>query len=411
VSEKFGDDRRTEITAAIGSFDVEDLIVEEDMVITVSRQGYVKRLAVDTYRAQRRGGRGLRGMDTKEEDWVEHLFVASTHDYLMIFTRRGQCYWIKVWEIPVGGRTSRGKPIINLLNLADTEDIASVVPVREFSEDKNLIFATRLGVVKKTTLSAYGNVRTVGLNAININEGDELIDVQITSGEDEIILASKGGKAIRFKEQDARQLGRATAGVRGLRLRGDDIVIGMVVVRPESTLLVVSENGMGKRSEVDTYRLQKRGGMGVINLKVSEKTGAVVAIKAVTEDEQLMVITRNGVVNRQRVSEISVIGRATQGVKLVNLDKGDTVMDVARVVIDDEDENRENGENGSLDGDAPENGEAVDATGAEAIADAEVSADASGGEGASEEEGAPAAEDAGDEPDMTATDSAEPEAD
>jgi DNA gyrase subunit A len=411
VSEKFGDDRRTEITAAIGSFDVEDLIVEEDMVITVSRQGYVKRLAVDTYRAQRRGGRGLRGMDTKEEDWVEHLFVASTHDYLMIFTRRGQCYWIKVWEIPVGGRTSRGKPIINLLNLADTEDIASVVPVREFSEDKNLIFATRLGVVKKTTLSAYGNVRTVGLNAININEGDELIDVQITSGEDEIILASKGGKAIRFKEQDARQLGRATAGVRGLRLRGDDIVIGMVVVRPESTLLVVSENGMGKRSEVDTYRLQKRGGMGVINLKVSEKTGAVVAIKAVTEDEQLMVITRNGVVNRQRVSEISVIGRATQGVKLVNLDKGDTVMDVARVVIDDEDENRENGENGSLDGDAPENGEAVDATGAEAIADAEVSADASGGEGASEEEGAPAAEDAGDEPEMTDTDSAEPEAD
>jgi DNA gyrase subunit A len=267
--------------------------------------------------------------------------------------------------------------------------------------------------VKKTTLSAYGNVRTVGLNAININEGDELIDVQITSGEDEIILASKGGKAIRFKEQDARQLGRATAGVRGLRLRGDDIVIGMVVVRPESTLLVVSENGMGKRSEVDTYRLQKRGGMGVINLKVSEKTGAVVAIKAVTEDEQLMVITRNGVVNRQRVSEISVIGRATQGVKLVNLDKGDTVMDVARVVIDDEDENRENGENGSLDGDAPENGEAVDATGAEAIADAdaEVSADASGGEGASEEEGAPAAEDAGDEPEMTDTDSAEPEAD
>jgi len=260
VAAKFGDDRRSEIIGAIGSFNVEDLIVEEDMVITVSRQGYVKRLPTDTYRAQRRGGRGLRGMDTKEEDWVEHLFVASTHDYLMIFTRRGQCYWLKVWEIPVGGRTSRGKPIINLLNLSEDEKIASVVPVREFSEDKNLMFSTRLGVVKKSQLSAYGNVRAVGLNAINIREGDELIDVQITSGDDEIILASRAGKAIRFNERDARQMGRATGGVRGLNLRGEDVVIGMVVVRPESTLLVVSENGMGKRSEVGAYRLQKRGG-------------------------------------------------------------------------------------------------------------------------------------------------------
>ena len=345
VADRFGDDRRTEIIEAIGSFDVEDLIVEEDMVLTVSHQGYVKRLALDTYRAQRRGGRGLRGMDTKDEDWVEHLFVASTHDYVMIFTRRGQCYWIKVWEIPIGGRTARGKPIVNLLNLSDDEAIASVVPVREFSDDKHLIFSTRLGVVKKSALAAYGNVRAVGLNAINIREGDELIDVQITSGDDEIILASRGGKAIRFNESDLRLTGRATAGVRGLRLRGDDVVMGMVVVRPDSTLLVVSENGMGKRTEVDAYRLQKRGGTGVINLKTTERTGQVVAIKAVQEDEQLMVITKAGVVNRQRVAEISLIGRATQGVKLVNLDKGDIVVDVARVVIDDE-ENEENGEDG-----------------------------------------------------------------
>jgi DNA gyrase subunit A len=336
IADKYGDDRRTEITAAVGSFDVEDLIVEEDMVVTLSHQGYVKRLPVDTYRAQRRGGRGLRGMDTKEEDWVERLFVASTHDYLMIFTRRGQCYWMKVWEIPEAGRTSRGKPIVNLLNLSDDEQIAAVVPVREFREDRYLLFSTRLGVVKKTELSAYGNVRSVGLNAINIREDDELIDVQITSGEDEIILASRDGMAIRFEEADVRPMGRVAGGVRGLKLKGEDVVIGMVVVRPESTLLVVSENGLGKRSEVDAYRLQHRGGSGVINLKTSAKTGKVVAIKSVQGDEQLMVITRNGVVNRQNVDEISVIGRATQGVKLVNLDEGDTVVDVARVVIEDE---------------------------------------------------------------------------
>jgi len=386
VSEKYGDDRRTEIVEAVGSFDVEDLIVEEDMVLTVSHQGYVKRLSLDTYRAQRRGGRGLRGMDTKDEDWVEHLFVASTHDYVMIFTRRGQCYWIKVWEIPVGGRTARGKPIVNLLNLSEDEAIASVVPVREFSDDKHLMFSTRLGVVKKSALSAYGNVRAVGLNAINIREGDELIDVQITSGEDEIILASRGGMAIRFNEGDARLMGRATAGVRGLKLRGADVVMGMVVVRPDSTLLVVSENGMGKRTNVAAYRLQKRGGTGVINLKTSEKTGQVVAIKSVQEDEQLMVITKAGVVNRQRVSEISLIGRATQGVKLVNLDKGDIVVDVARVVVEDE-ENGDIGEDGETDGeltaevgpDTEAGSDADTGTDAEAGTDAETGTDAEAG--------------------------------
>jgi DNA gyrase subunit A len=354
VSAKYGDDRRSEITHAIGAFNVEDLIVEEDMVVTVSHQGYVKRLPVHTYRAQRRGGRGLRGMDTKAEDWVEHLFVASTHDYVMIFTRRGQCYWKKVWEIPVGSRISRGKPIVNLLNLGPNERIAAVVPVREFSEDRYLIFGTRLGVVKKTALSAYGNVRTVGLNAINIMEGDELIEVRVTSDGDEILIASRKGMAIRFNEADARPMGRATGGVRGLRLKEGDEVVGMVVAREDSTILAVSEHGLGKRTELSQYRHQKRGGSGVINLKVSEKTGEVVAVRAVDEGEQLMMITKKGVVNRQHVSAIRVIGRATQGVKLMNLDDGDVVVDVARVVIDDGHDEELDGEGGSIEGEADE---------------------------------------------------------
>jgi DNA gyrase subunit A len=295
----------------------------------------VKRVPVGTYRAQRRGGRGLQGMGTKEEDWVEHLFVASTHDYLMVFTRSGRCHWIKVWEIPEGGRAAKGKPIVNLLNIAPDESIAALVPVREFRDDRFLFFCTRQGVVKKTALSAYGNIRSVGLNAINVREGDELIDVQITDGNSQVILATREGLAIRFREANVRPMGRTTEGVRGIGLVEEDVVVGMVVVRPASTLLVVTERGMGKRSEVEEYRLQQRGGKGVINLRVTEKTGRVVSIKAVSEQEQLMVMTRNGVVNRQPIAEIRVIGRATQGVRLVNLDEGDLVMDVARVVVEE----------------------------------------------------------------------------
>jgi len=342
LRDKYGDDRRTDILSERAVLNEEDLIAEEDMVITVSRQGYVKRIQVDAYRAQRRGGRGLRGMGTKEEDWVEHLFVASTHDYIMIFTRSGQCYWLKVWEIPVGTRHSRGKPIVNLVNMFAGDEVAAVVPVREFADDRYLLFATRRGLVKKTALSAYGNIRTVGLNAINIREGDELIDVKVTSGENEVILGTRGGMAIRFGEGDARPMGRATSGVRGIRLSKGDVVVGMVVLaRPETTLLVVTEGGMGKRTEVDAYRLQQRGGKGVINIKTSAKTGKVVAVKSVIDEDELMFITRNGVVNRQRVAEIRTIGRATQGVRLVNLDDGDQVMDVARVI-------GENGEDGEL---------------------------------------------------------------
>ena len=335
LADKYGDDRKTEIIGASSDLDVEDLIADEDMVLTVSHQGYVKRVPVDTYRAQRRGGRGLQGMGTKEADWVEHLFVASTHDYLMVFTRSGQCHWLKVWEIPEGGRHARGKPIVNLLNIAPGEEVAALVPVREFSEDRYLFFCTRRGVVKKTALSAYGNIRAVGLNAINVRDGDELLDVKITDGQSQVILATRRGLAIRFEEEDARPMGRSTEGVRGIGLIGDDQVVGMVVAHPDSTLLVVTEHGMGKRSEVDEYRLQRRGGKGVMNLRVTDRTGQVVTIKAVKDHEQLMVMTRSGVVNRQPVSQIRVIGRATQGVRLVNLDEGDMVMDVARVVVED----------------------------------------------------------------------------
>ena len=335
LAEKFGDDRNTEIVGASSDLDVEDLIAEEDMVLTVSHQGWVKRVPVGTYRAQRRGGRGLQGMGTKDEDWVEHLFVASTHDYLMVFTRSGQCHWLKVWEIPEGGRQAKGKPIVNLLNMTPGEEVAALVPVRAFSDDLHLLFCTRKGVIKKTALSAYGNIRAIGLNAIKVREGDELIDVQITDGNNEVILATRDGLAIRFEERDARPMGRSTEGVRGIGLVDDDEVVGMVVVRPDCTLLVVTEHGMGKRSDVDEYRLQHRGGKGVINLRVTDRTGRVVAIKAVSDNEQLMVMTRKGVVNRQSVREIRVIGRATQGVRLVNLDEGDLVMDVARVVVED----------------------------------------------------------------------------
>jgi len=367
IDKKYGDERRSEIVGDASSLEVEDLIADEEMVITVSREGYVKRTEVDTYRAQRRGGRGLQGMGTKDEDWVEHLFVASAHEYLMIFTRSGQCHWLKVWQVPPAGRHSRGKPIVNLLNIDPADEIASVVPVREFSDDRYLMFCTRGGKIKKTALSAYGNVRSVGLIGINIREGDELIDVQVTGGDDEVILATWNGLAIRFRESDARVMGRVAEGVRGIRLGGDDRVVGMVVVaRQDATLLVVSESGMGKRSEIDAYRLQTRGGKGVINLKTTERTGKVVAIKSVVPGDQLMVITRNGIINRQNIDEIRVIGRATQGVHLVNLDDKDSVMDVARVIPEDP-AGALVVSGGVLDGEGPEVGAPVDSGTGEAV--------------------------------------------
>ena len=354
VAATYGDPRRTELTAAT-TMSIEDLIADEEMVITVSHAGYIKRLPLDTYRAQKRGGRGLQGMETREEDWVEHLYTARAHDYLMVFTSRGHCYWLKVHEVPEASRAARGRPIVNLLALAPEERLASIMPVREFSPDRYLVFVTRQGVIKKTALSSYRHVRVVGINAINIEPDDELIDVQITDGDDEIILATRQGMAIRFHEWDVRPMGRVATGVRGIRLRGGDQVIGMVVVRAElngdTTLLVVTEHGRGKRTAVDDYRLQTRGGLGVINLKLNDQTGEVVAIKGVLEDDELMLITRNGVVNRQRVREIRTIGRATQGVRLVQLDDQDSIMDVARVVPEEAEP-----EGVELDGDNPDGG-------------------------------------------------------
>jgi DNA gyrase subunit A len=336
VADKFGDERRTDLLGLTGAFTIEDLIPDEEMVITVSHAGYIKRVPSDTYRAQSRGGRGIEGMKTKEEDWVEHLFLANTHDYLMFFTQDGQCYWLKVHEIPVGSRNSRGKPVVNLINIEADEKIAALVPVRKFSHDRSLIFATRKGVVKKTSLAAYGNPRRVGINAINIIEGDELISVQLADPGCHIVLATRDGMAIHFEDARLRQLSRATTGVRGIMLEGDDVVIGMVVTKPGSTLLAVTELGMGKRTLLDAYRVQNRGGKGVINIRVTEKTGQVVSIMEVHPGDELMMITRQGIIIRSPVDQIRVIGRNTQGVRLINLGAGDAVMDVARVVNEDE---------------------------------------------------------------------------
>ena len=336
ISSTFGDERRTEIVADQGEFTVEDLIAEEDMVITISHSGYIKRIPITTYKRQRRGGRGLNGADLKADDWVEHLFIASTHDYLMFFSNTGQVYWLKVHEIPQAGRAARGKPVINCIAIKPDEQIAALVPVREFTDDKCLIFATRQGTVKKTVLSAYGNVRTNGICGINIEKGDELIDVQICGQNSDIVLATKDGMSIRFHQGDVRDMGRATTGVKGVELEKDDEVIGMVVVRRDATLLVVSEKGFGKRSELSDYRVQKRGGKGIITLKKTDKTGPIVALKEVIPDDELMMITRHGVIIRLPVDGIRVIGRNTQGVKVMNLDSGDAVVDVARVVKEDE---------------------------------------------------------------------------
>ncbi len=332
VAKTFGDDRRTEILADQDEFTVEDMIAEEDMVITISHTGYIKRIPVSTYRRQRRGGRGLTGADLKENDWVEHLFIASTHDYLMFFTDQGQVYWLKVHEIPQAGRAARGKPVVNCIAIRQDEHIRALVPVREFASDRHLLFATRNGTVKKTVLSEYGNVRSSGIRAINIDQGDELIDVQVCDANSDIVLASAGGMSIRFHQGDVRDMGRATTGVKGIELDTDDRVIGMVVVRRDCTLLVVSGNGYGKRSELSEYRVQRRGGKGIITFKVTDKTGSIVALKEVIPEDELMMITRHGVIIRVPVNGIRVIGRNTQGVRVMNLDGGDSIVGVARVV-------------------------------------------------------------------------------
>ncbi len=344
VAKKFGDERRTEITSDEGEFTIEDLIAEEEMVVTISHSGYIKRTSASTYKRQRRGGRGNNGATLKDEDFIEHLFVASTHDYVLIFTDDGRCFWLKVHEIPQAGRAAKGKPIVNMINVSPDTKVSALVTTRDFPEDQFLLFATKLGTVKKTSLSQYSNPRTVGIKAIKIEAGDELIDVQVTSGTNDIVLATQHGLSIRFHEQDAREMGRDTTGVKGIELSKDDRLIGMVVIKREANLLVVTEKGMGKCSPIDEYRVQKRGGKGIITVHRTDKTGDAVSIKEVLPDDELMLITKQGVAIRMPVKGIRVAGRNTQGVRLVNLEENDLVMDVARVVPDDDEEPGEGSE-------------------------------------------------------------------
>jgi DNA gyrase subunit A len=336
LAETYGDERRTEITSDEGEFTIEDLIAQEDMVVTVSHSGYAKRTSVSTYRKQRRGGRGLNGQGLKDEDFVEHLFIASTHDYILVFTEDGRCFWLKVHEIPQAGRAAKGKPIVNLINVTADTKISAMVPVREFRDDQFLLFVTKGGTVKKTALSQYSNPRSTGIKAIKIEPDDELMDVQITSGTNDIVLATQHGLSIRFHEADVREMGRDTTGVKGIELAKDDEVIGMVVVKREATLLVVTAKGMGKCTGIEEYRVQKRGGKGIITVHRTEKTGDVVSLMEVLSDDELMLITKLGIVIRMPVKGIRVSGRNTQGVRLVSLDEGDLVMDVARVVSEDD---------------------------------------------------------------------------
>ena len=333
VEAKYGDDRRTDIVLSASEFNIEDLIADEDMVITISHQGYIKRIPVDAYRQQRRGGRGVTGMRTKKEDFVEHLFIASTHSYILFLTDRGHCHWLKVHEIPEGGRVARGRPVVNLIEIGESHKVAAIVPVKAFEDGRYLMKVTRNGLVKKTVLPAYSRPRRGGIIAMNIMDDDRLIGAEVTSGSQEIVLATRNGQAVRFHEQDVRDMGRGTRGVRGISLdEGDEVVCMVVVQDAESTLLTVSAKGYGKRTGVSDYRLTRRGGKGVINIRTSERNGKVVAVRGVVDEDELIIVTLNGILIRQPIGEISSIGRNTQGVRLINLDEDDEVMDVARVV-------------------------------------------------------------------------------
>ncbi|GAB4297151.1 MAG: DNA gyrase subunit A [Desulfuromonadia bacterium] len=341
MREKFGDDRRTQIIDKSAEITLEDTIVEEDMVVTISHTGYIKRSAVTLYRAQRRGGKGKTGMKTRDEDFVEHLFIASSKDYMLFFTDTGRVYQIKVYEIPEGGRAARGKAIVNLLNLQPGEKIATILSVKAFEDDRYLMMATRQGVIKKSPLKEYGNIRSGGIIAINLDEDDSVIAVALTDGTRDVLLASRNGKSIRFREEDARPIGRVSRGVRGMILEGDDEVIGMEIITDQptsSTILTVTENGYGKRTQLTEYPLQNRAGKGVITIKTSERNGYVVSIKQVTDDNDLMLITNQGKIIRLPVSGVSVIGRNTQGVTLMVTEKDERIVAVARLA-EKEDEN------------------------------------------------------------------------
>lgn len=334
IKDKFSDERRTLIQDQTGDISLEDMIAKEDMVVTISNTGYIKRNPIAIYRSQRRGGKGIVGMGTKEEDFVESLFVASTHDYLLFFTNKGRCYWLKVHEVPQAGRTARGKSIVNVLRLSQEEETTAILPIREFELDKYIVMATKKGVLKKTQLSAYSRPRSSGIIALNLDDGDELVSVGQTNGNQEIFIGTRNGKAIRFPEEKARPIGRTGRGVRGITLGDNDEVVGMEVVSPGEIILTVTVLGFGKRGRIDDYRVTNRGGKGVINIKVTEKNGLVIGIRKVSENDEFMLITTGGQLIRLRSTDVSIIGRATQGVRLIKVKDDDLVSGLARIEED-----------------------------------------------------------------------------
>jgi DNA gyrase subunit A len=339
ISEKHGDDRRTEVIDVSGEIRVEDLIAEEDVAITVTNTGYIKRTAIDTYRHQRRGGKGRIGMRTRGEDFVTQLFIASTHAYILIFSTRGRVYWLKVHEIPDIGPGGKGKAIANLVSLAADEQIAALVAVREWPKvegERFLVMGTRRGVIKKTDLVAFCNPRAGGIIAQGVGDDDSVIAVELTDGKRDILLATREGMAIRFPETGVRAMGRTASGVRGIKLREGDQVVAMVEIRPESALMTVCENGYGKRTNLEEYRVQSRGGVGIISIQSSERNGKVVGVACVQHEDQLMLITQQGKILRMLTWSIRAIGRATQGVRLIEMEEGDRVVSIARLAEKDE---------------------------------------------------------------------------
>jgi DNA gyrase subunit A len=331
IRTKYADARRTDIVPEEGEINIEDLIADRGCVITISHAGYIKRVPVSTYRQQRRGGKGVVGMDTKEEDYVEHVFTASTHDYILFFTQKGRVYWKKVYEVPEGGRVTRGKAMVNLLDVSADEKIAAMIRVREFSENEHLVMATEQGIVKKTNLSEFRNPRADGIIAIQIEEGDKLMGVKLTTGPNDVMLITRQGMSIRFNEAQLRDQGRSTVGVWGIDLGKDDRVENLEVVEPNATLLVITENGYGKRTNFEEYRTQSRGGKGVITIKTNERNGKVVGAHTVRDHDAIMLITSRGQMIRMPVSDIRAIGRNTQGVRLIHLDEGDHLVSATTV--------------------------------------------------------------------------------
>ncbi len=338
IRKNYADPRRTEIQGATQELTVEDLIAEEEMVVTISHTGYLKRNPISLYRAQRRGGHGKTGMTTREEDFVSDLFIASTHSYVLIFTNIGKVYWVKVHEIPQAGRAAKGKPVTTLVQMSGDEALAAVLPVKEFAEGKYVLFATKNGIVKKTELTQYANPRANGIIALGLDEGDQLIGVQLTDGKQDVLLSTRGGQSIRFHEDQARPMGRIAVGVIGVRLEEKDEVVSLEVLQEGQSVLTVTENGYGKRTELAEYRVQGRGGSGIITIKTTERNGQVVGVQQVTEDDHLMLITDQGKIIRLRMNQISVIGRNTQGVRLIHLEAGEKVVAFAKLAEKDDGE-------------------------------------------------------------------------